>query len=210
VSRLLVAALALVAPVAAAAGLNAAPPLLSIVLRPAQVGSGYRIALIPGGDRVRGQVSLDLCGQSFASEKLRVARLQVAYAHRGKVPQLSNEVVRYRRGGAGQAMNELRHVATHCPKRPVTGPLKGVGPLRYRLTRVSDRRLLKPYVAVVMHATGLISGKHVKIAAFLAYQIRGEVLSAVYTDGTGAIAAQQHIGLRAAAASAKRLTALIS
>jgi hypothetical protein len=93
------------------------------------------------------------------------------------------------------------------PERAGDGPVKGVGPIRYRVTRVTDRRLLTPYVAVVLHANGLVNRKHVRIVAFLAYQIRGDVLSAVYTDGTGTIGAQQRIGLHAAAASAKRLTA---
>jgi hypothetical protein len=206
VRRTLVALLALAAPTAA---LAAAPSLRTIVLRPSQVGAGYRMAVIPGGDRVKGQVTLDLCGQRFASEKLRVARLQVAYGHRGKVPQLSNEVVRYRPGGARQALRELRHAATHCPKGPVTGPVRGVGPIRYRLTRVTDSRLLKQYVAVVMHAQGLISGRPVRITAFLAYQIRGDVLSAVYTDGTGTADVQRRFGLHAAAASAKRLRTFV-
>ncbi|HEY1775505.1 MAG TPA: hypothetical protein VGG41_05030, partial [Solirubrobacteraceae bacterium] len=57
---------------AAAAG----PTPAAIVLKASQVGAGYRSEAIPGGRQVAGQVTLDLCYDTYASEKLRTARLQ--------------------------------------------------------------------------------------------------------------------------------------
>jgi hypothetical protein len=207
--RCLLAAVALAAAAPVGAAVVKAPSLASIVLRPGEVGKGFHMLVIPGGNRVQGQVTLDLCGQVFPSEKLRIARLQVGYLDAGNHPLLSNEVVRYRPGGAAQAMRELQHVATHCPKGPVTGPVHGVGPIRYRLTRVTDRRLLKPYLAVIEHGTGKTNGHRVNFTAFGVYQIRKNVLSAIYTTGEGSIQAQRRLGLRAAVKSEARLKAVL-
>jgi hypothetical protein len=197
--------------VAAAAAASAAesPALSKLTLRAAQVGSGYRMTRIPGGNRVSGQVSLDLCGQRFPSETQRIARLQVAYRHQGNVVQVSNELVRYRPGAALEAMRELRYVAAHCPRGPVTGPVRGVGPLTYRLTQITDGRLLRQHVAVKMHMTGRIGGKPVKQTVIAVYQVRGDVLSAVYTEGHGKLAERVRVGLHAAEQSAGRLRALV-
>jgi hypothetical protein len=200
-------ALAIAAPVSAA--ILSTPSLARIVLRPGEVGKGDQLRVIPGGNRVQGQVTLDLCGQRYRSEKLRAARLQVVYLDAANHPLLSNEVVRYRPGGAAQAMSELQHVATHCPKGPVTGPVHGEGPMRWRLTRVTDRRLLQPYVAVIVHGNGKEHGHRVSVTAFAVYQIRKNVLSAVYTSGEGSIQAQRSLGLRAAAKTAAKLRALV-
>jgi hypothetical protein len=197
--------------VAAAAHASAAqsPALSKLALRPAQVGSGYRLALIPGGSRVSGQVSLDLCGQRFPSEALRTARLQVAYRHQGNVVQISNELVRYRPGAALEALRELRYVAAHCPRGPVTGPVRGVGPVTYRLTPLADGRLPAQHVAVKMRMTGRIGGKPLDETVVAVYQIRGDVLSAVYTDGHGTLADRVRVGLHAAEQSAGTLRARV-
>jgi hypothetical protein len=204
----LIVAAGLIGAVAHASGTQS-PALSKLALRPAQVGSGYRMALIPGGNRVSGQVSLDLCGQRFPSETQRTGRLQVAYRHQGNVVQISNELVRYRSGAAREAMRELRNVAAHCPRGPVTGPVRGVGPLTYRLTPLTDERLLGQHVAVKMRVTGRIGGKPLNETAIAVYQIRGDVLSAVYTDGHGTLADRVRVGLHAAEQSADKLRALV-
>ena len=194
---------------AAAASAAQSPALGKLALRPAQVGSGYRMSLLPNGNRVSGEVSLDLCGQRFPSETLRTARLQVAYRHQGNVVQVSNELVRYRPGGALEAMRELRYVAVHCPRGPLTGPVRGVGPVTYRLTQLADDRLLGQHVAVKMHMTGRVGDKPLAETVVAVYQIRGDVLSAVYTDGHGRLADRVRVGLHAAEQSAGKLRALV-
>src|SRR5689334_8095880 len=101
----------------ALAALAAAPtPVMKMVLTPAQVGPGYVLLQRQDGFGVNGTVTLDLCGRAgYPSEKLRTARLQVNYLKRGTTLGLSNEVVRYKAGGARQALAEaLRHART-CP-----------------------------------------------------------------------------------------------
>ena len=189
---------------AAAAPAAAAPGLRSIVLAPAQVGTGYRMSVIPGGTLVTGQVTLDLCSSSFPSEKLRVARLQVSYAKPGAKLQVSNEVVRYKPGGARQALREVANAANHCPRGPVPGPVAGGPPVVYRIGRVTDSHLL----AVRVRITARNHAETVVVNAVGIYQAKGDVFSGVYTNGSGTIAAQLKLGLHAAEESAGNLRRL--
>jgi hypothetical protein len=200
---LLAAAIWLV--VLAVPAIAANQPLQKVLLRPGQVGAGYQLLRFKQGNVVAGQVTLDLCGLSFPSERLRLARRQVAYLHHGKVVQLSNEVVRYKRGGAQQALRELRSAAARCPRGPVSGPVRGVGPITYRLTRFTNGRLLREHLALLVHGVGKIDGRHVDTTVLHVFQVRGDVLSGIYTDGTGGIRVQRRVGLHAAAESAKNL-----
>ena len=202
--RLLAIALVFVG-VAATNAVAAVPSLERVLLQPNQVGAGYLMRKFEQGSVVKNQVSLDLCGFIFPSERLRTGRLQVAYLHDGGVTQLSNEVVSYRGGGARQALVELRRAVTRCPRSPVRGPVQGTVPIAHRLTRITDARLLKPYVAVVDRNTASVNGKRMVKWAVSVYQIRGNILSAVYTDGTGSVSAQRRIALHAASESAKNL-----
>ena len=203
--RRFVVALVLVASGAATQAVAAAPGLRQIALAPGQVGPGYRLSVIPGGTELKGQVTLDLCGYSFPSEQLRVERLQVAYHRSGKAIELSNEVVRYRPGGARQALREVAHAASFCPDRPVPSNIAGVPRLTYRIATFTDRRLLPGALALRVHFSGAYKGKQVPATAIVIYQVKGNVLSGVYTDGSGTVAAQQAFGLHAAVQSAKNL-----
>ena len=58
------------------AGLGSA--LTRIALRKGDLATGYTLRLIPGGDTVRGEVTLDNCGFNFTTEAHRVARRQYA------------------------------------------------------------------------------------------------------------------------------------
>jgi hypothetical protein len=102
-----------------------------LVLRSSQVGQRYVLKQIPGGRRVRGEVTLDMCGYNFKSERRRVARLQVGYVRKDSSLTLSNEVVRYQERGATQAMGEIAEAIRTCPKRPVRSNIAGVPPLTY-------------------------------------------------------------------------------
>lgn len=93
-----------------------AASLASVVLTQKDVPSSVNVATIPGGDRVTGQVTLDLCDGDFPSEDLRTARLQVAADNDQGNIVLSTEAVLYQDPGATeQAFRELRSVAASCP-----------------------------------------------------------------------------------------------
>jgi hypothetical protein len=69
--------------------------------------------------------TLDLCNGTFASEKNRTARRQVAMGNAvlGKL-DLSTEAVLYRTpANATRAFSELRSVVAHCPSGPVVSPV---------------------------------------------------------------------------------------
>jgi hypothetical protein len=181
--------------------------LTRVVLRASQVGPGYRLQQFPDGHRVRGFVTLDLCGFTFLSEFLRTARLQVDYVHRGATVQLSNEVVTYRRGGAQQALREVAYAARHCPRGPVASTVAGVPKLTYRIGWIHDRRLLPGAVALRVRVSGMHNGKRAVDTSLEVYQVRRNVLSAVYT-GRRSFRDQLRIGLHAAAQSALNLERL--
>ena len=98
--------------------------LRSVIVQQADVGPSLAVALIPGGDRVSGQTTLDLCNGTFASESARTARLQDAVADTQGNELMSTEAVLYHSAAdTSQAFAELRSVAAHCPSGPVTSPV---------------------------------------------------------------------------------------
>jgi hypothetical protein len=161
----------ILASVLAATAAAATPVRVQVVLKPPQVGAGYRLLVIPGGNTLS-QPTLDLCQNGgYPSEKLRASRLQVGYAKRGSLLQLSNEVVTYRAGGAAQAIGEARRHALACPLRNES------------FTLVEDPRLLKGYLAVRQVDTVRVHGKRLQRVSYAVYQRLGNVLSAVYSVG---------------------------
>lgn len=181
--------------------------LTRVVLRPSQVGPGYRLQQLPGGHGVHGFVTLDLCGFTFLSEFLRTARLQVVYVRRGAAVELSNEVVTYRPDGAQKALREVDYAARHCPRHAVSSTVAGVPKLTYRIAWVHDRRLLPGAVALRVRDSGVYNGRRMVETTLGVYQVRRNVLSGVYTHG-GSFRAQLRIGLHAAAQSALNLKRL--
>ncbi|MES1247004.1 MAG: hypothetical protein ABUS54_04945 [Actinomycetota bacterium] len=192
--------------VALAALALAAPNLGNVILKPTQVGTGYGVYARSDGFGVKSAPTLDLCGRAgYASEKLRVGRLQVNYLKANTALGLSNEVVTYKTGGAAQAMREVAQHATTCPKTPVKTGEAGLGPIRFTITPVHDSKLLKGYVAVRVHAVGkLTSGKKVDNISYAVYQRNGDVLSGVYSFGPDTPAQLQFV-LHAAEQSAQIL-----
>jgi hypothetical protein len=159
------------------------PILNRIRLTAAQVGPGYLLRVVPDGRCVGASAdcaTLDLCAAAYPSERLRTARLQVGYSHAGKASPLSNEVVTYRPGGAAQGLRELVRAVDNCPKGPVKGPLPGLK-LTYRFSRVTDSNLLPGYVALRLRLTGTAKGETHSVTGFAVYQVKGDVLSAVYS-----------------------------
>jgi hypothetical protein len=203
---LLVAAVCTCSGVLAGGAGSAAPKLDKIVLRPGQVGAGYKLVMRSDGRCLQGCVTLDLCGSNFPSEKLRTARLQVNYRLTGK-PVVSNEVVTYRPGGAAQALREITHAATHCPTGPIPSPVAGVSEVTFRVQRITDPHLLPGYLAVRVHFTEEGRGRRYQVDGVGVYQFRHNVFSGVYTNFTRRrpIAPQQRLAMHAAEQSAANL-----
>ena len=185
------------------------PDVSKLILQPTQVGTGYQVFTRADGLGVTNTVTLDLCGvKNYPSERLRTTRLQVNYLAKGNKLGLSNEVVTYQSGGAQQAMREATQHATHCPKTPVATGEAGVPPLRFTITRISDSRLLKGYLAVKIRARGTVTanGKthNVDQTSYAVYQSLGDVLSGTYSYGPNTTA-QLVFALHAAEQSALNL-----
>lgn len=155
-----------------------------VVLKASQVGAGYVLSQIPGGQQVQGERTLDFCSLNYPSESLRTARLQVAYTKKGAAFKASNEVVTYKPGGARQALREVTHAVANCPNGTVKNPPKGVSELVRHTRLLRDSRLLPGAVAVLAVETGVVNGKRVTSNLVAVYQVRGNVLSGVYGAGS--------------------------
>lgn len=105
---------------------SAATSLPGLLVQPRDTTSALSVRLLPHGDQVKGQPTLDLCNQRFPSESLRTERRQDVATDSSGAPVLSTEAVLYRNAAATkQAFRELRHVARSCPKGPVPGSGNG-------------------------------------------------------------------------------------
>jgi hypothetical protein len=190
---------------ALAAIVAATPDPAKIVLAPAQVGKGYVLLHRQDGFGVKNTVTLDLCGRSgYPSEKLRVARLQVNYLKRNTKLGISNEVVVYKGGGAAQAMSEVIRHARSCPATPIASGDPTLPPLRFTITRIKGRGLLKGYLAVRVRVRGVVKGVHVDDTSYAVYQRLGDVLSGTYSFGPNT-PKQLRFALHAAQQSAANL-----
>jgi hypothetical protein len=186
----------------AAAALASPPNLAKLVLKPSVVAPGFVMAQRPDG-KGTAQRTLDLCGtKNYPSEALRTDRLQVDYGKLNAKLALSNEVVVYKDGGAAQAMREVAQHAETCPSKPIA--FEGQPPLLYKITRVSDSRLLRGSIALRIDVSGKINGKRVHATRFAVYQRVGNILSGVYSYGANTVssAEQERFALHAAEASA--------
>jgi hypothetical protein len=154
------------------------------VLKAAEVGPGSIVRQIPRGSDVKGVVTLDLCGFTFRSEAMRVARLQVSFIRNtGGGPFLSNEIVVYRPGGAAKAMGELRRAVAACPKGFVKSPIPGAGLIKNKFDPIRSSKFLPGSVGLIDHITEKVKKKTMRFDSLLVYQARGNVLSGVYGFG---------------------------
>jgi hypothetical protein len=188
-----------------AGGAAAAPPDVgTLILTPTQVAAGYVQHSRADGRGVKGSVTLNICGTTYPSEKLRATRLQVDYVKQGTTVGISNEVVTYRGGGAAQAMREVIQRALSCPHHPINSGVTGLPKLTFTITRLSDPRLLKGSLAIRVVVTGTVAGKHIAQTSYAVYQRLGNVLSGVYSFGLTA-AGQRALCLHVAEESARNL-----
>jgi hypothetical protein len=173
-----------------------------VLLRAGDLGRGYVLLERPDSEGVKGLVTLDLCGHHFASERLRADRIQVDFRSSGPV-RVSNEVVRYRPGGAAKALSELKDAASHCPTKAVRSTVPGVGLLRERVHSLTHKGLVPASIALL---DTVRRGTADAVTGVLVYQFSGNVLSAIYTNG-GSVTEQRHVAFVAADAAARKLAA---
>ena len=193
-------ALALVPLAAAGTAFGASERLDSAILRPAQVGSGYAIASGARSENLN-EPTLDLCFRSFPSEARRVERLQVGYVRRGN-EDTSNEVVRYRPGGAQQALRELKTVSCDHLKREARG---GVDIATMTVRRLSPKGAPAGSVTLTVETELISGGSRDVLTGAGVYQVRGNVLSGVYTYGDGTYPVARAVRLaKLSAANLKR------
>ena len=184
--------------------------LNKVVLKASQVGAGYKLTVIPGGTLVQGEATLDFCQLTYPSEALRNARLQVVYTGKGKTLTASNEVVTYQPGGAQQALREAAAGEARCPNGPVTKNLPaGVTRFVRKTTLIKDPHLPAGSVAFTETDTGIQKGKPFTSTSVAIYQVRGNVLSGVYTASNGATVPLAFVenAANASAANLKRYVA---
>jgi hypothetical protein len=82
--------------------------------------------------------------------------------------------------------------------------VKGIPPLTYRVSEIRDARLLPRHLALRIHYSGTIKGRHREATIVAVYEIRRNVLSGVYAYGSSS-GERIRVALRAAEESAKNL-----
>jgi hypothetical protein len=150
-----------------------------LVVQQSDVGAQRVVALIPSGTRTS-QPTLDLCNGTFASEKLRTARLQVATYDANESSTLSTEAVLYKNPAAGaQAMRELTAVRASCPHRPVKSPV-GEGTSATEFKAAPDKGW--PHTPTVQRQaySTVSTAKGKSFASIAVYLRRGRALLGLY------------------------------
>lgn len=156
-----------------------------IGLQPSDVRAGYSVRLVPGGDQVTDQVTLDLCNARYASEIMRIARHQVAVLSSNSTFLMSTESVGYSStAGPTDALSELDDAATHCPPGFTVPLVQGEPPLKTTFNPRPDKGW--PEVAGVgrlaFDATLSNEQGHSE-RSITVYLARGRVLLGVYFNG---------------------------
>lgn len=157
------------------------PILERIALQQKDFKAGYTVQLMPGGDEVVGQVTLDNCGYDFTTEAARVARRQYELLEGGQDTGLSNELVAYSSpADAAKALQEWIAAAAHCPHTPVRSSVEGVPELliKVKTNDVDDTALPVPSSVITVESATAAGQGTIYNAAVL--QVHDRYLDAVY------------------------------
>ena len=156
----------------------AALPTLSV--KQEDVPPEFVVGLMQNGDRVQGEVTLNMCSAEYPSEALRIARRQTLVVDAQGRNVLSTEAVAYQTPAAtAQAFQELRDAQTNCPKGFL--PTQGGEPTRILFGPTPDRdwpavpnveRLVFDYIE--MNEQGAFG------RAALVFLRRGRILLGIY------------------------------
>jgi hypothetical protein len=175
----------------------------ALALTAAQLGTGFTQHVIAGGTRLKGRATLNVCGMTFASEAMRVARLENVYRRTGDPTWMSNEVVRYQPGGAQEALSEVRYAVAHCPQGPTVDPATAVEAVftpAFLTLAGLPRDASSWRISVKL-------GSRTRHIVF-AYEVRGDYLSGIYVYGPD-FTSDETLAARAARMSAHNLMTLV-
>ena len=152
-------------------------------MKDADLPEGVTFELIPGGDEVAGQVTLDMCGVEFPSEALRVARHQRIARDSADELIINNENVRYRDAdAAAQGLAELRAAIAQCdPDAFIESTVSGVPPLKYRIQEIAPDRLSSLSADRVAITADVTSQEGETVTYTLIYQRRGALLVGTFS-----------------------------
>ena len=153
----------------------------AVALGDGDMPAGATLTLLPEGDQVAGQVSLDVCHQRFDSEALRTTRYQqLARAGDGTFI-VSNENILYRSADdAAEAMREIRTAVVNCPAAFVPPVVRGQPSLKFVYTDLTETEagtMVNDHVALAVHSEDR-TGRAYDIVTV--YQWRGRVLVTIY------------------------------
>jgi hypothetical protein len=157
--------------------------LQAISIQQSDLRSGLTLELITDGDQVAGQVTLDLCSQTYQSESYRVARRQLTVANKnGVATVISTEAVAYTNAlAAARAITELKAAAAHCPSGYAV-PAEGPPALKTIIDRTPDSSW--PAVARVQRfgvsATVSEKGTGETAHGYEIFILRGRILLGIY------------------------------
>lgn len=147
-----------------------------------ELPSLYRTSnTMKAGNEVFTQVTLNLCGATFASETLRTASHQVFYLARDHHSSISTETVAYTAGGATQAMREIKHALATCPSSYVPLHVAGAPLVKQGFIRLPDHPGWEPSSIAVRVRQTSQDGRH--DSGILIYQRRNNLLSGTYAFG---------------------------
>jgi hypothetical protein len=164
----------------------------SIVVKKADVPGGS-VDLMPMGDQIAGQVTLDNCGYDFTTESLRTARRQVTITPPGATePTMSNEVVAYAAPqDAQKALQQWYDSAATCPKTPVSSTVAGM-PDTVTTVHKNERGLdTLPAKANVVTVESLDAGDGSGTNGTIFIQVHDRYLDAIYLTTQQAPTADQ-------------------
>lgn len=156
--------------------------LLAVALRREDVPEGVTLQLIPGGNRVVDQVTMDMCGADFASERLRTARLQQAAIRSTAEIVVNNENVIYRSPeAAAQALAEVREAVAACdPDAFVEVEQAGGRRFRFEIAPIPDA-LLADLTDDRVAVTAKVTDEDGRSESYaLVYQRRGALMVGMY------------------------------
>lgn len=179
------------------------PVLEAVALQPTDLQSGFHTRLVPDGDQVAGQVTLDNCGYIFTTEAHRVARRQYEVVDAtGRDVGVGNEVVAYDTpANAALALRQWHEAAMSCPNHPVSSSVAGITRLTEHITddEVGSRSLpVAPNVVTAESISRPSFGTKYMIAVL---QVHGRILDAIYAQQDAAPTAGDIRGAETVAAA---------
>ncbi len=141
------------------------------------------LSLLPGGDQVDGEVTLDNCGYDFTSEANRTARTQLEIKAATTV-WTSNEVVAYDSAAhAAEALEQFRQSVRGCPAGTVArSTVADTPPLRYDSARLVTGVALPVDDNATASETVTEPSSRQRAYGLLILQRRGSILDIIYLN----------------------------